>query len=111
MPTETTQKPFSRTEIGHCNKCGKVVRRQVTGIRVRTESWGVCGFKSSTRETQVQGDGPAYCACRKGQKLLLMRAIEGHVRPEIPCDARCTEAKGHRCECSCGGKNHGSGHA
>ena len=23
------------------------------------------------------------------------------------CDARCTGAKGHNCECSCGGKNHG----
>lgn len=26
-----------------------------------------------------------------------------------PCDARCTNAPGPRCECSCGGVNHGSG--
>jgi hypothetical protein len=25
------------------------------------------------------------------------------------CDARCQHAKGHNCECSCGGKNHGIG--
>jgi hypothetical protein len=25
------------------------------------------------------------------------------------CDARCLNAKGHNCECSCGGKNHGAG--
>jgi hypothetical protein len=25
------------------------------------------------------------------------------------CDGRCTHAKGHDCECSCGGKNHGRG--
>lgn len=25
------------------------------------------------------------------------------------CDARCRNAKGHNCECSCGGKNHGAG--
>lgn len=25
------------------------------------------------------------------------------------CDARCMNAKGHNCECSCGGKNHGAG--
>jgi hypothetical protein len=25
------------------------------------------------------------------------------------CDARCTSAKGFRCECECGGKNHGAG--
>ena len=23
------------------------------------------------------------------------------------CDARCRNAKGHNCECSCGGENHG----
>lgn len=25
------------------------------------------------------------------------------------CDARCRNAKGHNCECSCGGKFHGAG--
>lgn len=25
------------------------------------------------------------------------------------CDARCRHAKGHNCECSCGGKYHGAG--
>lgn len=30
-------------------------------------------------------------------------------RNDTKCDARCTEAKGHCCECSCGGKNHGAG--
>lgn len=29
---------------------------------------------------------------------------------ETKCDARCTSAKGHNCECSCGGKNHGIDH-
>ena len=24
------------------------------------------------------------------------------------CDSRCQSAKGHNCECSCGGKNHGA---
>ena len=27
------------------------------------------------------------------------------------CDARCRNAKGHSCECSCGGKFHGAGDA
>ena len=26
------------------------------------------------------------------------------------CDARCTGAKGHNCECQCGGANHGADH-
>lgn len=27
---------------------------------------------------------------------------------ETKCDARCTGARGHSCECQCGGKNHGA---
>jgi hypothetical protein len=48
---------------------------------------------------------------RIGTKELLpvSRSIE---RPGNPsnhkCDARCLNARGFKCECSCGGKNHGS---
>lgn len=28
-------------------------------------------------------------------------------KTEHVCDVRCTSAKGHNCECSCGGANHG----
>jgi hypothetical protein len=27
------------------------------------------------------------------------------------CDARCENAKGHNCECACGGANHGKGYS
>lgn len=49
------------------------------------------------------------------------RAADGALRPVVrvidykvngskhKCDARCLNAKGHNCECSCGGKNHGAG--
>jgi hypothetical protein len=33
--------------------------------------------------------------------------LKAFLKPEQPCDARCTNARGHNCECSCGGKNHG----
>ncbi|GAN79799.1 hypothetical protein [Acidocella aminolytica] len=42
-----------------------------------------------------------------------MRAQASRVagfRTAHACDARCTEAKGFKCECSCGGKNHGRAH-
>lgn len=29
--------------------------------------------------------------------------------PEVKCDARCTNARGFKCDCSCGGEHHGSG--
>lgn len=36
------------------------------------------------------------------------RKIERKANPSNhKCDARCLNAKGFKCECSCGGKNHG----
>ncbi len=40
--------------------------------------------------------------------LPLTRVIYYKKNPSLhPCDHRCMNAKGHDCECSCGGKNHG----
>ncbi|GAP37349.1 hypothetical protein ABXN37_19690 [Piscinibacter sakaiensis] len=35
--------------------------------------------------------------------------LEAAHRPGVPCDARCTNARGFKCDCSCAGKNHGAG--
>lgn len=37
--------------------------------------------------------------------------VKGFTVPSVPCDARCTGARGHNCECSCGGANHGADNA
>ncbi len=37
-------------------------------------------------------------------------AVTGKTNPDHKCDARCTGATGHDCECACGGKNHGADH-
>lgn len=43
-----------------------------------------------------------------GNRHTVERAIEFKQFPSMhKCDARCTNAKGHKCECSCGGANHG----
>ncbi len=45
-----------------------------------------------------------------GTKLIAQRAIEFKRNPSMhKCDDRCVSAKGHKCECSCGGANHGKG--
>src|SRR5689334_9081143 len=36
------------------------------------------------------------------------RPVVGRVNPKIQCDARCMEATGNKCECACGGRNHGA---
>jgi len=43
-----------------------------------------------------------------GIKRPVTRRIEYKANPsKHACDNRCMSAKGHVCECSCGGKNHG----
>ena len=45
------------------------------------------------------------CACGRG--VTLHRVSGKHSDHE--CNATCMNAKGHSCECSCGGANHGAG--
>ncbi len=37
-----------------------------------------------------------------------VKAVHGVVNRAIACDARCESSHGFKCECSCGGKNHGA---
>lgn len=58
-----------------------------------------------------------------GYSRMTIRDSEGNLTPVTrmilrksnpsnhKCDARCRNAKGHSCECSCGGKYHGAGDA
>ncbi len=67
--------------------------------------------------SNVRHDGSPYTSAKHfsgiaptGERLTCTRAIERKRNPSLhKCDARCTNAKGFRCECECGGKNHGAG--
>lgn len=37
--------------------------------------------------------------------------VDGTLVEHIPCDERCTAARGKKCQCSCGGTNHGAGNS
>lgn len=51
-----------------------------------------------------------YAPCPDcGQKVVLS-AVEGRYKPEIACSAKCRNATGPSCDCSCGGANHGCNH-
>jgi hypothetical protein len=45
--------------------------------------------------------------CEGCKKMMRFGQLKAFFRPEHKCDARCTSARGHSCECSCGGANHG----
>ena len=64
---------------------------------------GVKGKRSDSFSTYTSED-------INGTVLPVTRVIERKARPSLhKCDDRCMEAKGFKCECSCGGKNHGAG--
>lgn len=46
--------------------------------------------------------------CPQCKRPMQWHRLEAAHNPEVKCDARCTGARGHQCECSCGGKNHGA---
>ena len=45
--------------------------------------------------------------CPQCARRMTWNFLQGYKVDSVPCDARCTGARGHTCECSCGGKNHG----
>jgi hypothetical protein len=66
---------------------------------------GVRGKRSDSFTKLVGHKEPAN---RKSPLLPMTRRIEYKSNPSLhKCDSRCQHAKGHSCECSCGGKNHG----
>ena len=49
-------------------------------------------------------------ALKDGQEVPITRIIDYAKSPSLhKCDARRQHAKGRKCECACGGKNHGIG--
>ena len=104
--SETREKTFTRRQIGHCRRCGFTSTREVTIYRRTTTTYGITGVKTRHFE-KVTGDMDVACKCNS--RNLAFKSIVGRTS-ETPCDARCTQATGHLCECVCGGKNHGSGH-
>ncbi len=51
-----------------------------------------------------------YVRCPQRHKPFKLFRIQGEFSDKFQCDARCENAKGHECKCSCGGMNHGLGH-
>lgn len=57
---------------------------------------------------QVYGHDGGPIRCREcNRQLIVWHAVDGHYSESRACDVRCTSAQGHKCECQCGGHNHG----
>lgn len=99
--TETKTTTREVRHIGKCRKCKRVLSVVATATTVRTYR---DQFDLIHSHTSWVGGYVECCGQQVG-----MAPVKGR-KTEQPCDARCTNAKGHNCECSCGGKNHGAGY-
>lgn len=127
--SETRVSTRTVRQIARCKKCKTVRSRVVVVETTWTSRWTAIGLRSSsTSRTLLDGavlagwnaNKAGECAC-----VLPARDAWGNpttrtgtiyyedvigTRNETPCDDRCTAATGHKCQCSCGGKNHGADH-
>ena len=97
-----------------CKTCGKTQRRSYpTRTQLELVESRFAGMGSETREiTRYRNNGvwntfvPALRCCSAffGIFPVIVRA---EFKANIPCGAKCNEAKGPECHCSCGGEHHG----
>lgn len=106
------------TYIYNCKRCKKGRRveypiEQARGYFYRVSESGQhvpagiyiqsCG---GGRPTVYGGDTEmGICPCCN--KMMTFGVLHARLNPDHKCDARCTGARGHNCECACGGANHG----
>lgn len=101
------------SRIGRCKACRQTSRRDYRESRRITDGRGK--YRRTTIVFGRMWDGIWVWASRDvqcprcGEHRWTAHRIDGFVT-DHECDARCTEARGFRCECACGGKNHGSAH-
>lgn len=71
---------------------------------------GRCTTKGCKHTTSAEGSIVGRGECPEHGAYTLNEVI-GSYAETVKCGARCLNAVGPSCDCSCGGKNHGVGHA
>ena len=94
-----------------CTSC-KAYKVMDVDVCIKRTSWWCNGPQSSRAETVMTPNvrwvkqSKMYattCTCTATTYAKIFKiSLTDH-----KCDARCMASKGHICECSCGGKNHG----
>jgi hypothetical protein len=95
--------------IGKCSECKTLSARDFVETKAITNKYGrkvnILGRVINGFFRPASEDFECF-AC--GAWRWNGKRVQGFVT-DHKCDDRCTEAKGIRCECACGGKNHGKG--
>lgn len=108
--------PQTARMIGVCKKCKKVHRvegewkRPSEQDRKRFPYLKKVAHVGTTQVDFWNGGWQCSRPCECGSKNnVLLQKVRAAAVTTHECGARCIHAKGHLCECSCGGKNHGKG--
>lgn len=95
-----------RRFLGKCRCCRRPLSALVTEIVCVRD--GMYGMTETAAITYTNGYLEFTCGC--GAWTYVKRVL-GKVSPKHQCNAKCLASTSGKCECSCGGKNHGASYA
>src|SRR5438105_3978045 len=100
--TPTSELPV----LGRCKACDYTLFSDAQDIRSASSLNDVVPGAAY----RMTDHGNYLARCPDRHKVFRLHKIEGTYSEDFKCDARCLNAKGSECKCSCGGMNHGRGH-
>lgn len=92
--------------ITRCRSCGATSSTLTTDLGRGSEDRGRLVIDEKG-ESGIIGAYALRCACGK---LNRVNPVRGKYKASVECNSKCHNSKSGICECSCGGKNHGSGY-
>ncbi len=97
-----------RRFLGKCRCCKRPLSALVTEIiNVSSGSYGLTGTVALSYCNGILDAFP----CNDCGAVTIVRAVVGKVSPRHVSNAKCPASTSGRCECSCGGRNHGASYA
>ena len=94
--------------VAKCRRCNVVTTTLASRVGYADANMGALMIDAAGESGTF---GAITIRCRGCGVPRAARPVRAIVRREIACNAKCHASTGHQCECSCGGKNHGSSHA
>lgn len=92
-----------------CKRCGSPASTLAEIVRLDRKPWEAAR-DVQTGQLLEYDNGRLVAACPGCGKPRYLSLVQGVRRADIPCNAKCLASYGPRCECSCGGRNHGGAH-
>lgn len=109
-PAPPPVKVGTRRIIWKCPRCGRQAHDYVSTRRfIGNDKFGTPKYSTPQLTREVNGvvrdvSWDMHCSTCKSART--GTRIEGRVT-QTPCNARCLASTSGKCECSCGGRNHG----